>query len=175
MRSEQRLSSCKYDSPLARLFPPRSNPGRLRTPGSSQPPRHAAQRAPRPVSASLAGAWPRSGGAPLSAGGARLVGGAGAVAEALLDRCAAVVVGVVAWAAVQPAAFASFHPASWAGQVALAATCLAAGLTLSLEVRLRRCCRAQLLPGIRRRLHGALSLAAGHSRLGLLLPLPPPP
>ena len=72
--------------------------------------------------------------APASSGGSgELVDRASSLITSLTDLFPAWVLGAVTWAAVQPAAFTWFHPAS-SGQPALTLTLLAVGLQLQLEV-----------------------------------------
>ena len=120
-----------------------SNPGHpscsarcLRAFGVGRPISQARRRPLRPSRpaarpAYAAAADPPAAGSPGSGG--ELLDRAAMLATYLTDLFPAWVLGAVAWAAVQPAAFSWFHPA-YSGQPALTVTLLAVGLQLTLNV-----------------------------------------
>lgn len=94
------------------LLPPRRSLHAVQRPFTNLRRRSHAAPSSRRQLATAAAAWTE---AARAAGGDTLVGRAAAAADALNRRLPAVLLGVAAWAWVQPHVFLGFHPATWQG------------------------------------------------------------
>lgn len=94
------------------LLPPRRSLHAVQRPFTNLGRRSHAAPSSRRQLATAAAAWT------AAARADTLVGRAAAAAEALNSRLPAVLLGVAAWAWVQPHVFLGFHPATWQGGAA---------------------------------------------------------